>query len=84
MTTTLSSRGQVAIPDQFRELDHLQPGDDFEMHRTAPGRYVLEKVPRSDAHATRCRSPYGHDVLVAPAGAPPLTPEVVKELLDEA
>jgi AbrB family looped-hinge helix DNA binding protein len=84
MTTTLSSNGQVAIPGELRELDHLQPGDDFELRRTAPGRYVLEKMPRVKGQATRCSSPYGHDVLTAPADAPPLTPELVKELLDEA
>jgi len=84
MTTTLSSNGQVAIPDELRELDHLQAGDDFHVRRTAPGRYVLEKVQRVESHAARRSSRYGHDVLVAPAGAPPLTPELVKELLDEA
>ena len=76
--------GQVAIPDEFRELDQLRPGDDFDLRRTAPGRYVLEKVPRVVRHATRRNSPYGHDVLAAPPEAPPLTPELVKELLDEA
>ncbi len=83
VTTSLSNRGEVAIPDEFREMDHLQPGDAFEMHRTAPGRYVLEKVPRVQTHATRCSSPYGHDVLTVPSDALPLTAEVVKELLDE-
>jgi bifunctional DNA-binding transcriptional regulator/antitoxin component of YhaV-PrlF toxin-antitoxin module len=84
MTTTLSSEGQVAIPDEFRELDHLQAGDDFEMRRTAPGRYVLQKVSQAERHATRSSSLYGHDVLTAPADAPPLTPELVKALLEEA
>jgi len=83
MTTTLSTQGEVAIPDEFREADHLKPGDNFEMRRTAPGRYVLEKLGRAENHATRCRSSYGHDVLAAPPDAPPLTPKVVKELLDE-
>lgn len=29
MTTTLSSRGQIVIPQSVRERCHLQPGDHF-------------------------------------------------------
>ena len=73
----------MAIPDEFRELDHLRPGDAFEVRRTGPGRYVLERTQRFSGFAMRSSSSYGHDVLVAPADSPPLTPEFVRELLDE-
>src|SRR5439155_1271680 len=53
MTTTLSTQGEVAIPDEFREADHLKPGDNFEMRRTAPGRYVLEKLGRREDHTAQ-------------------------------
>jgi bifunctional DNA-binding transcriptional regulator/antitoxin component of YhaV-PrlF toxin-antitoxin module len=83
MTTSLSKTGEVIIPDEIRQLDALQPGDDFELRRTAPGRYVLEKVHPPTIRATRSPGSYGHDVLSAPPGSPPLTDELVRELLDE-
>lgn len=84
MTTTLTSGGQIIIPDVIRELDQLRPGDGFEVRRMAPGRYELEKVLAPAPHATRRRGPYGHDVLVAPSGTSPLTHRFGKELLNEA
>jgi len=83
VTTILSQSGTVPIPDEYRQLDNLQPGDDFEVRRTAPGKYVLEKLAATNERASRCSSQYGHDVLVAPPGSPALTPELVRALLDE-
>ena len=79
-TATLSTKGQLVIPSRFRQVMHLQPGDKaawalegekLVMQRSGPGRAKL------------IRGRYGRPVLVAPTGAPPMTPERVKAILDE-
>ena len=55
MTTTLGIHGEIGIPSELREVDHLDAGDRFEIERVLPGRYVLSRVaeaPGSFAVAT--------------------------------
>ena len=46
MTTTLGPNGQIDIPKEIRETDHLFPGDSFELKRRESGKYLLDKKPR--------------------------------------
>lgn len=46
MKTTLSADGQIGIPTEIRQADHLSPGDSFELERLTPGRYLLAKQSR--------------------------------------
>ena len=43
MKTTLNADGQIGIPKQFLDTDHLSPGDSFELERLTPGHYLLAR-----------------------------------------
>ena len=45
MKMTLNADGQISIPPEIRQADHLAPGDSFELERLTPGYYVLAKQP---------------------------------------
>ena len=76
-TATLSSNGQLIIPDHFRTALHLQPGDKV-LLTLEGGKLVLQ---RDEPGHARLVEENGRKVLVAPPGAPPMTPETVKTLL---
>ncbi|MFM1919245.1 MAG: hypothetical protein RLZZ303_879 [Candidatus Hydrogenedentota bacterium] len=42
MKTSISSKGQIVIPVEFRRQDALHPGQEFEIERLESGRYLLE------------------------------------------
>jgi AbrB family looped-hinge helix DNA binding protein len=44
MKTTVSSKGQIVIPAELREQDHIVPGQQFEVQRLQDGEYLLKKV----------------------------------------
>lgn len=44
MKTTVSSKGQIVIPAELREQDHIIPGQQFEVQRLQDGEYLLKKV----------------------------------------
>ena len=44
MKTTLSSKGQIVLPAELRELDRIAPGQQFEIERLQSGEYLLKKV----------------------------------------
>lgn len=44
MKTSLSTKGQIVLPAELRELDQLQVGQQFEVERVQAGEYVLRKV----------------------------------------
>jgi AbrB family looped-hinge helix DNA binding protein len=43
MKTQLSSKGQIVLPVELREADHLVPGQVFEIERISEGEYLLKK-----------------------------------------
>lgn len=76
-TTTLSTKGQLVIPTRFRKALHLQPGDKVAL--ALEGETLV--LRRDQPGRARLVEKRGRKVLVAPPGAPPMTPEVVKALL---
>jgi len=45
MRTTVSSKGQIVLPAELRELDNIKPGQQFEVERVDAGEYLLKKLP---------------------------------------
>jgi AbrB family looped-hinge helix DNA binding protein len=79
-TATLSTKGQLVVPNRFRKALHLQPGDKVSFALEGE-RLVLERDQPGRARLVRGK--FGRPVLVAPPGAPPMTPERVKAILEE-
>ncbi len=44
MKTQLSSKGQIVLPADLREVDHLVSGQVFEIQRLSAGEYLLKKA----------------------------------------
>ena len=44
MTTSVSSKGQIVLPAEMRRLDHIEPGEEFDVERVEPGEYRLVRV----------------------------------------
>ena len=76
-TAKLSTKGQLVIPNKIRRALHLQPGDTVKLALEG-SRIIIE--PQRHERARLVKSGR-RKVLVAPAGAPPMTPENVKALL---
>lgn len=45
MKTTISSKGQLVLPAELRQLDHIEPGQQFSIERVQAGQYLLRRVP---------------------------------------
>ena len=41
MKTTVSSKGQIVLPVEFRQLDRVEPGQEFDVERLERGHYRL-------------------------------------------
>ena len=41
MKTTVSSKGQIVLPAELRELDRIEPGEEFTIERLDRGEYRL-------------------------------------------
>ncbi len=41
MRTTVSSKGQIVLPAEFRKMDRIRPGQEFEVERLERGDYRL-------------------------------------------
>ncbi len=41
MRTTISSKGQVVLPAEFRRMDRVEPGQEFDVERLHRGDYRL-------------------------------------------
>src|SRR5580700_7156953 len=41
MKTTVSSKGQIVLPAEFRHMDRIEPGQEFEVERLDRGDYRL-------------------------------------------
>src|SRR5205807_1316887 len=48
MRTTISSKGQIVLPAEFRHMDRVQPGEEFDIERLDRGDYRL--VRRASRH----------------------------------
>jgi AbrB family looped-hinge helix DNA binding protein len=79
-SSTLSTKGQLVIPTQYREALNLRPGDKVEV--TLEGqRLILERRSRRAAKLARGR--FGRPVLVSAPNAPKITTETVNAILDD-
>ena len=49
MKTTVSSKGQIVLPAEFRQMDRIKPGQEFDVERLDKGDYrlVLRAVPHN-------------------------------------
>jgi hypothetical protein len=41
MKTTVSSKGQIVLPAEFRQMDRVEPGQEFDVERLDHGDYRL-------------------------------------------
>ena len=41
MKTTISSKGQIVLPAEFRRMDRIEPGQEFDVERIDRGEYRL-------------------------------------------
>ena len=50
MKTTVSSKGQIVLPAEFRRMDRVEPGQDFDVERLERGDYRLVRraAPRNE------------------------------------
>lgn len=48
MKTTVSSKGQVVLPAELRDRDHIRAGQQFSIERIEAGEYLLKKLPVSE------------------------------------
>ena len=80
MKTMLDEEGQIGIPQQIRDMDHLAPGDSFELERLTPGRYLLRRhlPPAEVARFTVARADDGLPVICVVDGH--ITSRLVKEI----
>jgi AbrB family looped-hinge helix DNA binding protein len=44
MKTVVSSKGQVVLPVELREQDHIEAGQQFSIERLDAGEYLLKKM----------------------------------------
>ena len=81
MTTTVSTKGQVVIPQSVRQRLGIRPGDKLST-RIVDGSLVLRPVGRPRGKARVVVSPFtGLPAIEPPKGAPELTSEQVRALL---
>lgn len=45
MKTTVSSSGQIFLPAELRQRDHIEPGREFDIERLGRGEYRLSLRP---------------------------------------
>jgi hypothetical protein len=68
------------MPLRFRDALHLLPGDRVSFSLEGQ-KLVLQREQQKQARLIRGK--FGRPVLVAPPGAPPMTPERIKAILSE-
>jgi len=44
MKTVISSKGQIVLPAEIRQLDGIKPGQEFEVERVDQGKYLLKRT----------------------------------------
>ena len=78
MTTTLTSKGQIVIPLEIRKKLGLPAGAVISCE-IVDGKIVLD--PNPDKSEAAITEEDGRPVLIAPPGAPKMTPDLVREIL---
>ena len=49
MRTTVSSKGQIVLPAEFRQLDRIEAGQEFDVERLDCGDYrLVRRAPRKN------------------------------------
>jgi AbrB family looped-hinge helix DNA binding protein len=48
MKTKVSSKGQIVLPADLREQDHILPGQQFQVERLEAGQYLLKRELAAD------------------------------------
>ena len=49
MKTTISSKGQIVLPAEFRQMDRIEPGQEFDVERLDRGDYrLVRRVARNE------------------------------------
>jgi AbrB family looped-hinge helix DNA binding protein len=76
-TSTLSTKGQLVIPQRYRQALRLHPGDKVALALDGE-KLVLSREISTKARLVKER---GRKVLVAPLGVPPMTTASVKAAL---
>ena len=79
-TTTLSTKGQLVIPTKFRKALHLRAGDKVAIDLHGDRLVLTRDKP---ARAKLVKSKFGRMVLAAPSGAPLMTVERIKAILND-
>ena len=46
--TTVSSKGQIVLPAELRQMDRVEPGQEFDVERLDRGEYRLVQEPPED------------------------------------
>jgi AbrB family looped-hinge helix DNA binding protein len=46
MKTTISTKGQILLPAEFRQRDGIERGQEFEVERVDRGEYPLKRLAR--------------------------------------
>jgi AbrB family looped-hinge helix DNA binding protein len=44
MRTSVSTKGQIVLPAELRQRDHVEPGQEFEVERLDSGDYRLTRI----------------------------------------
>jgi bifunctional DNA-binding transcriptional regulator/antitoxin component of YhaV-PrlF toxin-antitoxin module len=78
MKTMLSADGNIGIPAEIRQTDHLIAGDSFELERLTPGHYLLTRQRSSGARFTITTSGDGLPVIRTENGV--ITSRLVREI----
>jgi bifunctional DNA-binding transcriptional regulator/antitoxin component of YhaV-PrlF toxin-antitoxin module len=52
MKVSLSTNGQITLPDEFRDRDQLRAGERFEFVRLSAGNYLLRRLVSSTCEGT--------------------------------
>jgi AbrB family looped-hinge helix DNA binding protein len=47
--TTISSKGQLVLPAELRQLDRIEAGQEFDIERVGPGEYrIVRRQPTNE------------------------------------
>ena len=79
-SATISTKGQLVIPNRLRKALHLQAGEKVNFSLEGEKLVLQREQPK---RARLVNGKFGRPVLVAPKGAPSMTPDRVTAILDE-